>query len=180
VRVITILIYALLAAAPAQASTWADVFAAAAPAIVRVDALTDDEQDGGRCTGAVIRKATGYVLTAAHCLPIGPASITVNDRPAAVVGYNWILDLALLRTELPPDVGEFALAPAMPPAGTPIAVIGHAFGSHQLAFQAGYVSVPHAADDAPMAWLNLETIPGDSGGPVLDEAGRLVAIVSGL
>jgi S1-C subfamily serine protease len=133
------------------------------------------------CSGVVINDRDGYVLTAAHCVDRPQntnISLTVNGRHSDLAKINTLLDLAVLKTQLRGEK-QIALADATPEPGSPVAVVGFAFGwkTHHPTF--GYVS-NNKSDDVKGLKLNSDIIGGDSGGAVIDANGRLVAINSSL
>ena len=170
----------LTSAHSASAQSWPATFLTAAPAIVRIEAMSDDGDDGGVCTGVVINLAEGYVVTAGHCaLPDGKGSYTVGGKHAEIVKVNRLLDLAVLKAEhLPKDATQLQVASDAPPVGTPIAVIGYAFGARNLALQVGIVASTYDPNAADRLLLNADIIPGDSGGGVINATGQLLAITS--
>lgn len=164
-----------------QAPDWVTVIKPTFKQVVRLEILRQGEDTPGVCSGVVINEIDGYVLTAAHCVdkPQGEnISVTVNARHADVMRINALLDLAVLRTRLRGEK-QITLAPSTPEPGSPIAVVGFAFGwkTHHPTF--GYVS-QNQSDDVKGAKLDADIIGGDSGGAVIDSQGRLVAINSAL
>lgn len=178
------LVVAALCAVPvvlfAQAPTsWVAVMHTARTAILRLQVLDGEGASGGVCASVVINKRDGLVVTGAHCLPTTAAmSLTVAEHHARLVAINRILDLAVITARLPHDATEVALAQQMPPAGTPVAVLGFPLATEEPAIQQGIVSLPVEARTG-MAWINADTLPGDSGGAVLDSTGALVGITHG-
>jgi S1-C subfamily serine protease len=81
---------------------WAAIIKPAAKQVPRLEILAAGATSPGICSGVVINKSGGYVLTAAHCLgdEHRNTSITVNGRHALIVRSNRLLDLAVVRTEL--------------------------------------------------------------------------------
>ena len=73
---------------------------------------------------------------------------------------------------------DVALAADAPASGTAIAVLGFPFGDPGMTVQAGVL----ASDKGPRlgtANINVDVVPGDSGGPAIDASGRLVGIALG-
>jgi S1-C subfamily serine protease len=170
-----------LMGADLSATDWATVIGPAAKAVVRLEMLRQGHTEPGICSGVVIWADQGYVLTAAHCVdkpPTETLSITVNGRHADLTRINNLLDLAILKTDLRGEK-QMALAEKTPDPGTPIAIIGYAFGDPDVFFQFGYVSQTRNAA-TKLVFLNSDVIGGDSGGPCIDATGKLVAINSRL
>jgi S1-C subfamily serine protease len=160
---------------------WVTVIQTAGKQVVRLEILLDSAGKPSTCTGVVIDKDAGYVLTAAHCVEKSPTqsiSITANGKHAEMVKINSLLDLAVLRTKLKYE-STMLLADATPPPGTPIAVVGFAYGDPDVMYQFGYVSQTKN-QETKLVLLNADIIGGDSGGAAIDPHGRLVAINSQL
>jgi S1-C subfamily serine protease len=160
---------------------WVTVIQTAAKQVVRLEILLDGATEPGTCSGVVIDKDAGYLITAAHCVekkPTESISITANGRHAEMVKINSLLDLAVLRTKLKYET-TITLAVDTPPPGTPIAVVGFAYGDPDVLYQFGYVSQTKN-HETKLVLLNADIIAGDSGGATIDAQGRLVAINSRL
>ena len=135
------------------------------------------------CSCVVIND--NIVVTAAHCIPekVESRSIIVDDKHADVVKYNAVLDLAVLKVV---GLGGHAVAlrtdDIIP--GLPISVIGYGFAAKHLKYGFGWVA--DARDDSLRAvgdrlyFSAAGVVPGDSGGAVVDFAGRLVSIQQGI
>jgi S1-C subfamily serine protease len=162
-----------------QAPDWVTVIKPSFKQVVRLEILRQGGDTPGVCSGVVINDETGFVLTAAHCVDKPQTeniSITVNERHAEAVKVNALLDLAIVRTQLRGEK-QIILATSTPEPGSPVAVVGFAFGwtTHHPTF--GYVS---QNNDSKGVKVNSDIIAGDSGGAVIDAHGRLVAINSAL
>lgn len=165
----------VLLSATLSASDWPSVVKPLDKKVPRLEMQAPGEKPGV-CSGAVINVKAGYVLTAAHCVEGKDVAITVNGRHAELVRANRILDLAVIRID-PVDEQEIELAPATPPIGSEVAVAGYAFGIEKMAVQFGRVAQSLNAETKAL-WLNVDLIFGDSGGPAVDEQGRLVGVNS--
>jgi S1-C subfamily serine protease len=157
---------------------WATIIQPAFKQVVRLE-ISIDGAEPGRCSGVVVDRDAGHVVTAAHCVdrkPTESIAITANGRHAEVVKINSLLDLAVLRTKLKDDAA-ITLAAVTPPPGTPIAIIGFAYGDPDVMAQFGYVSQTKN-NLTKLVLLNADVIGGDSGGAAIDAQGRLVAINS--
>lgn len=162
------------------AADWPSAVKAADKQVPRIEVLKAGEDGPGICSGVVLNVEPdhGAVLTAAHCVA-GKAdelSITVNGRDARVAKVNALIDLAVLRFE-PDGEQAMALAPSVPPAGTEVCVVGYGFGISKLAVQFGRVSQAWN-EETKALWISLDLLFGDSGGPAIDEQGRLIGISS--
>jgi S1-C subfamily serine protease len=162
----------------ATLTDWSAIIRPAAKQVPRLEILKDGTEKPGICSGAIINKDQGYVVTAAHCLEGDPKtlSVTVNGRHAEIIKSNRLLDLAVVKANLRGGE-EMTLAPETPEVGTEAAVLGFAFGIEKMAVQFGRVSQARN-DESKLLWLNLDLIFGDSGGPAIDTLGRLIGINS--
>ncbi len=198
-RRLTLTAAALLAPpGPASAAVFdhVAVYRAAADAVVIVSASDGNREQRG--SGFVVR-ADGHVLTAAHVVldartgrplrrvflrfrPGGrTASLAGRPVPARVVAHDAARDLALLAARLPqplPVVLPLAGDAPLPP-GTPTICIGHPGDGLPWSLFTGVVGgAAVAAGGLPVYQVETAVNPGQSGGPVLDAAGRVVAIQS--
>lgn len=156
---------------------WAAVVLPATKQVPRLEILKDGEEDPGVCSGVILNREAGFVLTAAHCVEGNPGiSLTVNGRHAVVARVNHLLDLAVVRVRLK-DEQEMTLAPSTPPIGSEVAIVGFNFGVEKLAVQFGRVSQVLNAETKTL-WIDGTMIPGQSGGAVIDQKGRLVGMTS--
>ena len=139
----------------------------------------------GQGAGVVISDQ-GYVLTNAHVVAgVDDPVIETHDGSvylARVLQTDADADLALLRIEtegarwfaVPIDSGERV------PVGTKVFAIGHPIGLGWTVTQ-GIVSAHRRAGEvAPVQLIQTDaaTSPGNSGGPLLDEQGHLIGIIS--
>lgn len=147
------------------------------------------EVEGRVSLGAgVVLRADGLVVTAAHVV-IGAAEVAVKvedqePAPARVVFLDVGSDVALLRLEAPP--------PGLVPArlgdsdrvrkGETVYVIGTPSG-FERSLSVGVVSGRHPLGHVVGGNIEVEVIqtdaavnPGNSGGPIFDSRGRLIAI----
>lgn len=168
------------------------VLAAAAqraePAIARIDT------GAGRGTGVVVSSG-GTVLTAFHVVAeTKDVTVIVGGRRygATVAGYDRSLDIAVLH--LRDAVGLPTITAAegpLPRIGQWVAALGNARGNDEPLTRAmGTVVAVDQSDTFLHPWFGhdvtqrglVETAiarnPGDSGGPVVDQDGALVGIVT--
>ena len=175
----TILLWVIYSLRTFAFTDWATIVKPLATQVLRLEILQEGAEQPGICSGVVINAETGVLLTAAHCVD-HPASaqisLTVNGRHADVARVNRLVDLAIVRFT-PKGEKAIILAEDVPAAGAEVAVAGYSFGFEKVAVQFGRVVQPHN-QETKMLLLDAPTIPGDSGGPVIDEQGRLIGIVS--
>jgi S1-C subfamily serine protease len=167
-------------------ATYADL--AVVPDVYRrvVSSVVTVFTEQGLGTG-VIWSADGLVITNNHVVANGQrievAFADGKRSPAAIVGRDPLLDLAVVKTErtdLPvpqfnmqlPDVGELAIAIGNPLGFEGSVTAGIISGLHR--------SVPGAASETPALVDLIQTdaaiSPGNSGGALVDGAGRVVGI----
>jgi S1-C subfamily serine protease len=137
----------------------------------------------GNSTGSgVLVSPDGWVLTAAHVVNESETP-TVRTRsgasaPATIARIDHEHDVALLRT----TVGAGACLPfQMDPAppGTDIFAIGSPLGQAlEFSVSKGIISGMREADGQRFIQTDASVNPGNSGGPLLDQTGKLLGIVS--
>ncbi|MDZ7705384.1 MAG: S1C family serine protease [Trueperaceae bacterium] len=170
----------------------AEVYDLARPATLRIEVRSREQFFRsfvrGLGTGFFI-SPDGYILTAYHVVEganeegslvgVGPN----DDRyPLELVGFDAYLDLALLRTDVRGSVPFVPLADRAPRIGDRVVAIGNSRGDF-LAARAGRVTalgVEASRADFASGTIELTAAlaPGDSGGPVLNEASKVVGVVS--
>jgi S1-C subfamily serine protease len=128
-------------------------------------------------SGIIVHPA-GLILTNAHVVRGEPVRIRLADGrefPAQVVSRDPAADLAVLLIGAA-DLPALELAPATPPPGSPVLALGHPWGV-EAAASFGVVT-GSSADETGREWVlvNLRLRPGNSGGPLVDAAGRVVGI----
>jgi S1-C subfamily serine protease len=180
------------ARAPAKATT---AYAAIRPSLVLVTtrgtAPKGQPGEAVESTGAgVIVSAAGTVLTALHVVE-GSDSITVaytdgTISPADVGATDPDNDIATLLPKTPPMTVVPAVLGGGVDVGSPVFAVGHPLGLAG-SLTAGVVSA--LARDVPvkggrrlknLIQFDAAVNPGNSGGPLLNAAGQVVGIVTGL
>jgi S1-C subfamily serine protease len=98
--------------------------------------------------------------------------------PARVIGWDRALDLALIRTEVTPEYVFSVVDWAVPSVGETVFAIGSPVGLEQTVTQ-GIVSAlgRRFLQIGDVIQIDAAVNQGNSGGPVVDTAGRLVGIV---
>ena len=167
----------VVATAPATCPV-CSLYALHRDSVVRI--LTPDGLGAG-----VIISADGDVLTSAHVVkgaqPLVMQTYDQVDHAAEVILIDEHIDLAVVRTiEVPVGWQPIELAGHEELAvGSSVYVIGHPIGLGWTVTQ-GIVSALRPAGEAGPTELiqtDANISPGNSGGPLLDERGRLVGIV---
>lgn len=179
---------AVLAALPARtplaATPAGDDFAAAAVVVdPSVVGILGREAGALRDRGAgFVWRPGGLVVTAAHVVErdTAPRVRLADGRelPARLLGADDLADVAVLKIDADPPIAVAA------PAGTvrrgdPVAAIGDPLG-FAATLTVGHVSHPARpwGDASPWDVLQHDAAlnPGSSGGPLVDRAGRVVAM----
>lgn len=137
-------------------------------------------QGGGSCTGSKVAPHT--LLSAGHCFIEGRELAMVNDtmsegKVVADDGNDHVF--VRVPHELP---GRIAKIAPPPPAGTEVYIWGNPRGLRnvlRVGRLAGVGVMPHTPYKQPVAFIDINTGPGDSGAGYFDAHGNIVAVVSG-
>lgn len=147
------------------------------------------ENKTGHGSGVYLGK--GFVLTASHVIETvkDQSDIIVQSddgvrRHVEILWFNQYYDIGLLRlTDESPNIRPADLACRAPILGEPITVEGSPL-MFDLVRTHGHVgsrvTSKLAAFWARVFELNASVAPGNSGGPVYDQSGRVIGIVVGL
>ena len=176
-------------------NAYTKVYAATVESVVLIRAISATGQ--GQGSGFVFRNPAGtgrrhYLVTNEHVVA-GADELEIlysreDWRTGEITGTDYYSDLAVVEVEGPPAYADaLPLVESEPPIGTRIVAIGNPFGlekslsagiisgtnrSTNVDFQTrGGFSIPDAVQTD--AALN----PGNSGGPLLTLAGRVVGVV---
>lgn len=125
------------------------------------------------CSGAFVTGA-GDILTAKHCVEDASAiTVLVGDLEyqASVVAQSRMHDLALIRINTL-NHPYFRLAPSLE-QGQTIYVLGSPLGLTK-SFSTGVV----AKLGGDVNYIDCSVLPGNSGGPVFNEAGEMVGVAT--
>lgn len=173
----------------------AEAYTIALPAALRIEARCAGAFRGGPLgvgSGFYI-SPKGEVMTAYHVVEGDSVSVCPRVEYVGIeadgdevnlelVGFDAYFDLAVMRADVSGEVPYLPLAERAPRPGAEIVAIGNSRGD-VLAPRAGRVtrlgvqaSRADFADDT--IELTAALAPGDSGGPVLTEAGEAVGVVS--
>jgi len=172
------------AAAPSDATTaWAVI----QPSLVLITVTLPTGTGSG---AGVIVKADGSILTANHVVA-GVRSVTVaytdgTTSQASVVSTQPTNDTATLKPATLPETLVPATLGGGLQVGAPVFAVGHPLGLAD-SLSAGVVSalgrsvtVPGGRTLKNLIQTDAAVNPGNSGGPLLDRAGHVVGIVTGL
>jgi S1-C subfamily serine protease len=144
-----------------------------APSVVEVRA-------GSGVGAGTIWRAHGLIVTNDHVVPHERAEIRLADGRATlghVVARDLRNDLAVVSIGLDNlPVAETRTTPVRP--GELVLAVGHPFGV-RYAVALGIVSTAHAVVEGmerPLIRADVAIGPGNSGGPLVDAAGRVIGI----
>lgn len=180
---VVVALAALLALAPstlaATTNSWANV---AEKLLNSVVAVTYEGE--GSCSAFVIDAERDLVLTAAHCGTSSTARIYVDFVPAREVARDNRQDLLVLEVK---DVGDdrpaLKLADKDPKLGDEVASLGFGYGLQKPMFRVAHVAGVDVqvqienVKGGPFLVFDAAFVGGQSGGPVVNAAGEVVAIV---
>lgn len=173
------------AATPAEATT---AYATIGPSLVTVTTEQPSQQET-LGTGVVVN-ATGAILTALHVVEgAGQVQVTFADgttSSARVAVRRPEQDIAVLYAERGPGVLVPAVLAGPPPVGEAVYAVGNPLGLRS-SLSAGVVSgldrnlaTPTGGRLEGLIQFDAAVNPGNSGGPLLNGAGQVVGIVTGL
>jgi putative serine protease PepD len=174
-------------------SSIADLYKRVSPSVVEIQTQTGATgpvgTQGGTGTGWVYDEA-GHIVTNEHVIE-GATNVTVKfadgtEEGATVVGSDRSTDVAVLKLDDPSKASaplELGSAKAIE-VGDPVVAIGSPFGL-QGTLTSGIVSALDRTITAPDGFTIDGAIqtdaalnPGNSGGPLLDEQGRVLGVNS--
>lgn len=145
----------------------------------------------GRTTCAGVLHNT-YVITAFHCVAkvgintqrVGfrqdlQAGVWTRTREYRVIEQDDVNDIAVLSPEEADSPrGGLPLSPEDPEYGAPVMTVGHPLG-WMYTLTRGFVSHPkRVMGGSQLLQISAPVSAGNSGGPVLNEYGEIVGIVS--
>jgi S1-C subfamily serine protease len=161
------------------------LFEQARPATVRVESLDPQTREAGLGTGFFISE-TGQVLTAYHVVSLGRlfqvSTLEGRTYRATVTAFDARADVALLEVQGRGPFPYLQLESRAPKVGETVLAIGNSGGDFlqprrgrllRLGAEAGRADFPQGTLE-----MNAPLAPGDSGGPIIDGAGRAIGVVS--
>jgi len=149
--------------------------------------------EGGQAAGTgMVLRPSGEVLTNNHVIRGATAIRIVVPRTgqrfaAKVVGYDVTRDVAVLQAIGATGLKAVPIDPASPTVGEAVKAVGNADGQGSLRSARGRVTAVHrsitVSDDqggsehlTGLIATNAALRAGDSGGPLLDRAGRVIGM----
>ena len=171
-------------------SAGARIYREQVDAVVGIQAagLNSESAVSSAGTGFVLRE-DGYILTNAHVVQDAMAIlVTLHDgqqlRARLVASEALGSDLALLKVDPPRQLQKVLLGDSDKlQVGDPVYTIGHPLGELSFSLTSGYVSaaarsIRNGDSSISMLQTNAAINHGNSGGPLFDAQGRVVAIVT--
>lgn len=141
-------------------------------------ALVSVESNDGSCSGSVIDTVRKYVLTAAHC---DGAELYADRVVAHVLAKDTHEDLLILRVEdLDPTRTALTLAVKNPAIQQQVLACGFGYALERPFWRSSRIAdnatvIPGLAQTYIATDATFQ--PGQSGGPVVNDRGEIVAIV---
>lgn len=137
------------------------------------------KSEKGQGTGLIIGPY-GHVLTNAHVIQNTPILEGIRGRSPALLelepmsdGRIMDLDLALLSFVDPKHYPSFELAQELPKIGEEVFILGN---PKNLGLSVTKATLSNIKDEELQ--LNATLNPGNSGGPVINAAGKLIGVIS--
>ena len=124
----------------------------------------------------------GYIVTAAHVVanhkPVTVVSSNDTERPAKLLFFDSVNDIAILRVTSHEDLSEVDLACRAAVRGETVELRGH---PNMLTFISTWGHIAGSprpiGDGGPKLPVNIITAKGASGGPMLDESGKVIGVL---
>jgi S1-C subfamily serine protease len=138
----------------------------------------------GRIGTGFLLTANGYAATCKHVVEGGfqPMAVLNDQRevPIQLVAVSQRHDLAIVQVVLPERVDHLSLgdADAMVP-GERLFAVGTSAGLHATVTDGVFTGIRKVAQaEQTLVQFSAPVNPGNSGGPLLDEKGRVLGVVS--
>lgn len=137
----------------------------------------------GSCTAFVINEKENYVLTANHCFgtEVEGKDLLVDNAPAKLIARDQKHDLMVLYVK-GLDKPALHLAKEDPKIGDTVASYGFGLGLEHPLFRLATISATDTTIDGSglpehLIAVDAQFVTGQSGGPVVNEAGDIVMMV---
>jgi S1-C subfamily serine protease len=179
-----------IAAAQSAPAPSTAIYQTIQPSLVLITATGRNGASDTSSGAGVVVDTQGQILTARHVVT-GAQSINVTfadgtSSPAQIVTEQPTSDIAVLQTAQPPSVIVPATLGGGVQVGQDVYAVGHPYGLVD-SMTAGVVSglnrtVPVQGGPTLNGLIQFDAAvnPGNSGGPLLNRAGQVVGIVTGL
>jgi S1-C subfamily serine protease len=162
---------------PLRAADWSDVVKQVEKSVVWLQV-----GESGGCSAVVIDQARHYLMTAAHCKGGSTDVLWVDNVQARTVVLDTKCDLMVLEAkDIDPSRPALKLAAANPGIGQEVMSIGFGYALERPFFRQTHVQDDKMAmsgvECGPFISTDSPFVGGQSGGPVVNAAGEIVAIV---
>jgi len=157
-------------------SPWTAVAEKLEKSVVFIEVLNGTGEKLGSCTGFVINAEKKSVLTAAHC---AGEKVLVDGTPTYKLFLDERHDVMVLRASNI-DRPALTIAKKNPDRGEQVASLGYGFGLIDPVFRVTHVSnVNLQIESLASLFVMVDSgfLPGQSGGPVVNIQGEVIAIV---
>lgn len=164
--------------APATRYPAPGTFHDAIRATKKITVLISTEGWGSWDRGTGVLLDATHILTCAHVVKDEGNMMLVYFYPGYVLAHGKAVysdekkDLAVVEIDVPAHVDRYATFTTAHYDGEPIVAVGNAEGSLQWFVNYGIVSGENSSD----LFSDRLIVAGDSGGPWVDEEGRIVAL----
>jgi hypothetical protein len=148
-----------------------------------------ERTDKFRSIGTAFAIGPNRYLTAAHVIELGQGSQfgppALRDGAGKVYDIDQVFkfsdarDFVVFSLRELPKGAKFLTAAQKPPVNTPVFAVGNALGQGVIIRDGLYTSDTPEELDGLWKWLRFSAAasPGNSGGPLVDEHGRVIGIV---
>jgi Trypsin-like peptidase domain len=165
------------ARAPGSALSTADIARRATPAVVRIRAR-------GRVGSGFVISADGRIATSLHVVEdASELAVVLADgrtfEEVEVVAYDEVQDLVVLAIDAR-DLPVLPIAREPIGAGEHVVAIGHPQGLENTVSDGLVSAVRRDGAGAEVLQITAPISPGSSGGPVLDDRGRVVGVATAI
>lgn len=137
----------------------------------------------GGCTAFIINQEKHYLLTAAHCFAGQQGTVYADSIPTRVVVLDQKKDLMVLEAkDIDPSRPALKLATKNPERGSEVMSVGYGFALERPFFRQAHVQddktmIPEDGIGGPFISTDSSFVGGQSGGPIVNGLGEVVAIV---
>lgn len=151
------------------------VYAQASDSVFLLEVLSPKGEVTGTGTGFLV--SPSEVLTNAHVADAGSLQVVTPSfrLPCEVQKTDTVSDLAVCRLAARSGAKPLALAQQQPKAGARVFVISNPRGFERTISE-GLFTGPREVQGRSVVQISAPISPGSSGGPVLNEAGEVVAV----
>lgn len=176
-RVLLSILVAIVATVNLPAADWSETVKKVEASIVWAQV-----GDSGGCTAFLINQAKHYLMTASHCDPGSEGVLWVDSVRAKVLVLDSKRDLMIVEAaEIDPARPALKLAAKNPVIGQEVMSVGYGYALERPFFRRASVQDDKMAlpgvEGGPFISTDAPFVGGQSGGPIVDIAGNIVAIV---